>query len=336
MFLTSPRKSPAVALWSAALLLCFPLVFQAQDARTPSRQQANTQSERAMSGGNRAHPVGAVAVSPDGKHLAWVEGGRRAGEIRVTPLDNLGKADFGNFERITAATSPGQHCREGQLTWSPDSKSLAFFSDCASQDSDSGDQADLYLARLDPANTAGSPARRLTQLKGFVSAPAFSPDGKAIAFLYVAGATRPAGALAAMKPPSGVIGEDGVEIQRVAVAEVAVQQPAAPTFATPANLHVYEFDWAPDSKSLAYIAADPPGENNWWVAKLYTQEVSGTPKVDPRSRRGCRARCTDCRSPCRAGLRTARRIAFIGGLMSDQGVTGGRRLDRAADWRRTA
>ena len=39
-----------------------------------------------------------------------------------------------------------------------------------------------------------------------------------MAFLYVEGATRPAGALAAMKPPSGVIGEDGIEIQRVAVA----------------------------------------------------------------------------------------------------------------------
>ena len=38
-------------------------------------------------------------------------------------------------------------------------------------------QADLYLSRLD-----GSPARRLTELKGYVEAPAFSPDGTAWLF----------------------------------------------------------------------------------------------------------------------------------------------------------
>ena len=50
-------------------------------------------------------------------------------------------------------------------------------------------------------------------------------------------------------------------------------QAEQPAFCTPANLHVFEFDWAPDSQSLAYVAADPPGENNWWVAKLYTQKL---------------------------------------------------------------
>ena len=53
----------------------------------------------------------------------------------------------------------------------------------------------------------------------------------------------------------------------------------APTIASPANLHVYEFDWSPDSKGLAYVAADPPGENNWWVAKLYTQALDGAAKA---------------------------------------------------------
>ena len=107
-----------------------------------------------------------------------------------------------------------------------------------------------------------------------------------------------------MKPPSGVIGEDGVEIQRVAVALADAAQPVAPAFATPANLHVYEFDWAPDSKSLAYIAADPPGENNWWVAKLYTPDAGcRSPKpfsIPPRFP----ARSTACRSPCPAGRPT--------------------------------
>jgi dipeptidyl aminopeptidase/acylaminoacyl peptidase len=70
------------------------------------------------------------------------------------------------------------------------------------------------------------------------------------------------------------------------------------------------------------VAADPPGENNWWVAKLYTQELNGAPKVifAPAEAAG----------PLH-GLQIAvprwspdsKVIAIIGGLMSDQGVTGG-------------
>ncbi|MDE3187808.1 MAG: PD40 domain-containing protein, partial [Acidobacteriota bacterium] len=160
--------------------------------------------EEVLKGLNRGHAVGQVAISPDGKRLAWVQGAREGSEILIAPLDDLKKS-----ERATAAAKPDEECREGEMTWEPDSKALAFFSDCASP----GMQEDLYIARFD-----GNPARRVTELKGYVNAPAFSPDGSKVAFLYIGGATRPAGALAAMKPWSGVIGEDGVEIQRVAVA----------------------------------------------------------------------------------------------------------------------
>jgi dipeptidyl aminopeptidase/acylaminoacyl peptidase len=125
-----------------------------------------------------------------------------------------------------------------------------------------------------------------------------------------------------MKPWSGVIGEDGVEIQRVAVARVDAAKPSAPSLATPANLHVYEFDWRPDSKGLAYIAANPPGENNWWVAKLYTQSLGSEPIAILAP--------AEVSGPLH-GLQIAvprwspdgKSIAFIGGLMSDQGSTGG-------------
>jgi len=132
-------------------------------------------------------------------------------------------------------------------------------------DEQSSSQTELYLARLDDAG----PARILISLKGYVDDPAFSPDGSMIAFLYVEGATRPASALAAIKPFAGVIGEDGIEIQRVARVTVppnwngdpaplpapADDHPVASRaidhllplfdFLTPASLHIYEFDWAP-------------------------------------------------------------------------------------------
>jgi dipeptidyl aminopeptidase/acylaminoacyl peptidase len=283
---------------SFCVCVVFPAAMAAQSGNSPAH------IDEILRGLNRGHYIGQVAISPDGKQLAWIADS----EIRIS---TLGNPDLSR--QVTAATSSDQSCSEDDLAWSPDSRTLAFFSDCA----DPGDQADLYLAGLD-----GAQPRRITQLHGYAGSPAFSPDGGSIAFLYVKGATRPAGALAAMTPFAGVIGEDGVEVQRIAVARTAASAPAPPAIVSPPNLHVYEFDWSPDSKSLAYVAAVPPGENNWWVARLYTQTLDGAPKpiLAPAEVAG----------PLH-GLQIAvprwspdgKSIAFIGGLMSDQGATGG-------------
>jgi dipeptidyl aminopeptidase/acylaminoacyl peptidase len=305
MFFTPIRISLRAALMTGAALLlgaAFSLSAPAQASASPNRAAI----EEVLKALNRGRSIGQVAISPDGKRLAWIEGTKEGAEIRVAPLSDLAR-----YERVTAAAKPEQHCRESQIAWSPNAQALAFFSDCAKPG-----QPDLYLARQ------GSQARRLTELKGYVEAPAFSPDGTRVAFLYVEGATRSSGALAAMKPPSGVVGEDGLEIQRVAIVRVDAAKSESTEWATPANLHVYEFDWRPDGQGLAYVAADPPGENNWWVARLYTQQLGDQPRaiLIPAEISG----------PFH-GLQIAvprwspdgKQIAFIGGLMSDQGVTGG-------------
>jgi Tol biopolymer transport system component len=113
-------------------------------------------------------------------------------EIQVAPT-----ADPAHARRLTAGT--GGPCIEQSLAWSPDSKELAFTSDCNAAGR-RNDQADVYLAA--PAAASLAP-RRLTHLHGGVTSLAFSPDGLHIACLYIEGATRPAGALAPMKPPAG-------------------------------------------------------------------------------------------------------------------------------------
>src|SRR3546814_1049307 len=64
-----------------------------------------------------------------------------------------------------------------------------------------------------------------------------STDGKSLGFLYVAGATRHASAVAAAKPAAGEIGVSGVEVQRVASLDVAG---GVLRELTPANLYAYE------------------------------------------------------------------------------------------------
>ena len=58
-----------------------------------------------------------------------------------------------------------------------------------------------------------------------------------------------------MKPWSGVIGEDGIEIQSVAAVEIGTMRGRS-NYPRP-NLHVYEFDWAPDSHEIAFVGANP-------------------------------------------------------------------------------
>jgi dipeptidyl aminopeptidase/acylaminoacyl peptidase len=328
-----PLFHRALGCLAVSCALCASSNALAQSAAAPAQSSAPAASrlDEVLAHQSRAHFVSQVAVSPDGKRVAWLQ----AGQLHVAPYASLAQS-----LAVTAAPS-GQVCNASQFVWSPGSAAIAFLSDCANP----GEQSDLYLSHLD-----SSPARRISNLRGYVYSPAFSPDGKSIAFLYVEGSSRPPGALAAETPPSGVIGEDHVDVERVALVPAGVTEPAAPAFATPSNLNVYEFDWSPDSKSLACIAADPPGQDNWWVAKLYTQPVdAGTltsalsvdaPSSPAPAPAGDRQNSlptptailapADVSGPLH-GLQIAvprwspdgKSIAFIGGLMSDQGVVGG-------------
>ena len=257
---------------------------------------------------------------------------KEGSQIHLTDVANTSQAQ----DRIVSTGSNRADCGSAEPKWSPDGQSLAFVSSCtASSDKSGQDQVFLW-------SRATGQSKQLTHLTGEMDSLAWSPDGKSIAFLFVENATRSAGALAAMKPWSGVIGEDNVEVQRIYGVDVA--SGLGDWISPEPRLHVYEFDWAPDSRNIAYIAANAPGENNWWVAKLYTQSVGHIANCN--ADKSCKDGGAPMGTPA-AILDTSKdttkvpgslhnlqiavprwspngkQIAFIGGLMSDQGSTGG-------------
>ncbi|EIL90779.1 S9 family peptidase [Rhodanobacter spathiphylli] len=300
-----PKRSRLIAPLSLLALALAPQAFAATAEVDPRIGQVLTELGKAQS-------IQATAISPDGRQLAWVI--RRDDK----PAIEVANADGSHARRVSAAATPGS-CAESGIAWAPDSRHLAFVSNCnVDLTSTRVMQNDIYLA-----DTRGSTApARLAALKGYVRALQWTDDGKSLGFLYVAGATRHASAVAAAKRPAGEIGVSGVEVQRVASLDVAS---GALHELTPASMYAYEFDWSPDGSRIAYTAAPPPGDNNWWIARLYVQpaqvDAAATVLVDP----------ADTASGSLHGLQIAlprwspdaSRIAFIGGLMSDQGATGG-------------
>jgi dipeptidyl aminopeptidase/acylaminoacyl peptidase len=257
----------------------------------------------------KVRTVESVALSPDGKHLAW------AVKTDGKPVLEVADADGHNAHRVTATKG----CSETSVAWAPDSKHLAFLSDCAGKTAgvEEGKQNDINVVDI----TSKAAPKRLTHLTGYVDGLSWSADGKQLGFLYVPNATRRASATAAAKPQLGEVGVEGIEVQQVATVDAAG---GAVHVLSPAGLHVYEYALSADGKRIAYVAAQPPGDNNWWVAKLYVQPATAGAKnevvVDTSTLQGG---LKDLQMAVPRFSPDGSRIAFIGGLMSDQGSTGG-------------
>lgn len=288
----APRSCPVVL---PALLLCMAAnisVATADDARVAAAIGATYGTQRFEQ----------VAISPDGRHVAWVEtltarDGAPDGHSAIYVAD---APDGAHRHRVTAG-GHGHSASEGTVAWSPDSRQLAFLSDAGHTG-----QSQIYVAMAD-----GSAAHALTHTSGTLATVSWSPDGRHLTVLRTTGADRELGPLAAGARDTGEI-RDAVFEQRLAIVDPrsgALRDLSAP------DLYVYEYTWAPDSSHVAVIAARGNGDNNWFRAALYRQDLDGSPLkliYKPSLQIAVPAYAPD-----------GRHIAFIEGLMSDQGSVGG-------------
>jgi dipeptidyl aminopeptidase/acylaminoacyl peptidase len=194
--------------------------------------------------------------------------------------------------------------------WSSDSKTLAVFSSTGEKE-----QRQLWLVNAD-----GSNPKKITDLKGYAARPRWSHDGNQIAFLYIEGASG-GGPLMAAPETTGVI-DTAIHNQRIAVLDVTTRQLRQ---VSPENLHIYDYDWSPDDKTFVATGAPGPGDNNWWIAQIYTIDIAKHNAISiykPSLQVAVPRWSPDGKS-----------IAFIESLMSDEGFHGGDILTITADGR---
>jgi dipeptidyl aminopeptidase/acylaminoacyl peptidase len=276
------------------LALLFPMTLTAQTMQQLTEQLGKTVL------------YGDVALSPDGAHVAWVQS-TAAATSKQTCIRGTLEGSPATVVKIPAAA--GQRT-DFDPAWSPDSRMLAVFSSAGQKE-----QRQLWIVNAD-----GSDPKQITDLKGYAARPRWSHDGKHIAFLYVEGAGG-GGPLMAAAATTGVI-DRAIHNQRIAVLDIASGKLRQ---VSPENLHIYDFDWSPDHEAFVATAAPGPGDNNWWIAQIYTIDIgkgTATSIYKPSLQVAVPRWAPDGKS-----------IAFIEGLMSDEGFHGGDLFTMTADGR---
>jgi len=215
--------------------------------------------------------VSAVQLSPDGKRIAYVTTpASKEGEHPVSTLWLI-DADGETPRRMMAS-----ECADGNPSWSPDGRWLAFTSDRL----DRG-KPQAYVLQLD-----GGEAIRLTDASGGIGDVSWSPDGRRLAFTARDGETDDHRQRKDERRDWKVVDED-VKLTSLWILDApdvpATLQPDDLPEArriSPEGLNIGPggtpaFDWSPDGTAIATVATPNPKAHYLFAPDLVVISLDG-------------------------------------------------------------
>ena len=219
------------------------------------------------------HGVASPAWSPDGRRLAFVarvgpapdrEKGRVVRHLR-SRLDGVGWFDERRMHIFTVEVDGGAERQmtdgdwhDEQPAWSPDGATIAFVADRELDRHDRHMRGDIWVV---PAS--GGRARRLTRARGIAAAPAFSPDGRFVAF-----ASHEYGSQGTARAPQLMIVPASGGAAPRSLSAPLDRGTVGLSFVPGATLR-----WLPDSSGVVFVVVDA-GRMSLHVARL----DGGTPR----------------------------------------------------------
>jgi dipeptidyl aminopeptidase/acylaminoacyl peptidase len=219
---------------------------------------------------SRLRSVGAVALSPDGHHLAYTatmrdEPGRPYGQLWIMDLATQKSIRLG-----------GDKDRGGGPLWSPDGKWIAFFGKL-------GEKHGLMIAKPDGSDVTvlANPEGTNSPLPGTGNEVTWSPDGKQIAYISSTPDDRAAEASGdpmvitryLYKPDAGEGMTRFNDNQRlhIFVVDVATKQIRQ---LTKGNTDEHSIDWSPDGKEILYLTNPEPNQDEFFNYDVFALKVA--------------------------------------------------------------
>jgi dipeptidyl aminopeptidase/acylaminoacyl peptidase len=248
------------------------------------------------------HRYLAVEISPNGELVASVEGdSSKSGGAPIARDLLIRRVSGGTAITIPMPCGRVPECWPDSPTWSPDGKHLGFTLRTPGSHARS-----LYAVGAD-----GSGLAKLLDFSGTIVRLRYLPDGR-LAMLAIQNAVKEVGATQAGAAIAGDLDAPPPE-QRIAVLEQGALR-----WISPPDLFVYEYDWRAGGKGFIGTAAPGDGDNNWWTAKLYAFPERGSGARVIYTPADARQQLAMPKVSLDGSL-----VAFIAGIMSDFGSTGG-------------